>query len=115
MAAVGAENRVLQIKRIRHAHGGGLLTGVEVRGAGVDVVHAVILFGGANAVQHGFKLADHLHIVEDVEELLVGKRAAFVLHAFLIGIERNGRNVQFSLGADYVRIVKLALWHMRTS
>ncbi|MPM09885.1 hypothetical protein SDC9_56208 [bioreactor metagenome] len=62
-----------------------------MRGAGVIVLHAVILVGGFNEVEHGLKLADIAHIAIDMQEFFLGEILLLVLDGLLVLVDRNRR------------------------
>jgi hypothetical protein len=49
---------------------------------------------GFNQVQHGFEFPDNHHIPEDTEQIVLGKPGELLPDRSLIGIDRNGAQIE---------------------
>ena len=111
VAAVRTECVVVQRKFICRANVGRLLTDAKVSRAGMVVLHAAILVGGLDEVEHGFKLADIRHIAIDVEKLLFREVLLLILDALLVLVDRNRRERECFGFSDHVGIDENLLRH----
>ena len=66
-------------QRVSHTDGLSFFTGVEVSRTGIEVVDTVVVFLGTHLEEHGFKLADKLHIAIDTQQ------SVFTVDLFLFG------------------------------
>ena len=116
VAAVGAEDKVIAVQQIALAHGRGLLAGVQVGGAGVGILHAVVGLGQADGLQHGLKLADILHIAIDTQHIFLGEAVTLQLvgHGLLILADVDILEVDLAGGTQLFGIIELCFGHGAT-
>ena len=79
VTAVRPEDDVVAIERECHADGRRLLSGGEMRRAGVAVFDPVVVFDRADAVDHSLDFADVPHVEVDFLQFLRRKRLPFLL------------------------------------
>ena len=105
MGTVAAEDEVVGVQGIGHTHGSGLLTGTQVRRAGIVVRHSVVTARGLDQVEHGLELADHKHIPVDVLEVFLGKVARGQLLLYGLAVFHHGNLGELNLvllGAEHL-------------
>jgi len=71
------------------------------------VRHALVFSFGFDQVEHGLKLADQDHVVENGFKLVVGEIRPFFLHGFAVLVDRNGLKGQHGWLTHAARIDKL--------
>ena len=89
VAAVRAEDEVLDAQGHALAHHGGLLPDGQVRGPEVIVGDPLVGALGLDRVEHGLELADHDHVAVGAHERVLAVLLDFLLHVGDVGVERD--------------------------
>ena len=97
MAAVAAEEVIVDGQVEALAHGGGFLSNREVRGAGVGVRDVLVLAELLDVVKHGLELANEHHVAIDAQaaggrDCRIGLQ--LLAQRFAIDIDGNAAQVE---------------------
>src|SRR5687767_9909690 len=104
MAAVAAEDLVLNLQRECLSDCCRFLADREVSWAGVDVGHALVGAFPFDRVEHQLELAYQQHVSADAVQRFVAVQLPFVIKVRLVGVDWNRAKLEFSLGPNHCRV-----------
>ena len=113
MAAVRPEDEIIDRKCISHTNGGSLLTDRKVSRTRVIVGNTAVLAGSFDQVQHGFKFANHHHVVVDTDQIIVRKILFFLLNGLVVLVNRDGFESDFPGLSGDTWVNKLDFRHIK--